>query len=260
MDYNNGRIKNELLQLRSHYIKKLPTLMADIESNYSYIKNGNSELFSEFQRKVHSLVGSSGTFGFIDVSKKARDLENYLVDLGNLTHKLDKVVLNKIWAHVVSMKSLIQRNINQDDHGYLIDYRENSCADVSSLNILIASDDDDIRLKMKLDLELSSHKCFFANNGQEAIDIFLIENIDLIIIEIYMPLMDGYQTVSRIKDIMLSNYVPILFLTSSNRKEELLKCIDCGGDDYLQKPYDVDLLKAKIYALNRMAELIPKRS
>ncbi|MCK4708302.1 MAG: SpoIIE family protein phosphatase, partial [Gammaproteobacteria bacterium] len=70
-----------------------------------------------------------------------------------------------------------------------------------------------------------------------------------------MPVMDGYEATRIIKSDAGNNFIPIIFLTAMNDEESLQACIDAGGDDFLIKPYDKFLLKSKIQAMERIANL-----
>jgi len=252
MAFQTKQVADQFSQLRNLYSKKLPILVADIEMNYANLEQGRSKNFSEFQRKIHSLIGSSGTFGFFDVSASARSLENYLVENVEECKQKSKPRMDEIWSYLTSIKSLTQRG--QEMGGEAEDFPSIDIGDMNipELNILIASDDDDIKSKLNIDLSIVGHRRQFVDNGREALEYYLKNNVDLLIIEISMPIMDGYSAVNEIRNEHKDRYTPIIFLTASNRKSDLLKCIECGGDDFIQKPYDSDLLNSKLYALDRI--------
>jgi CheY-like chemotaxis protein len=115
--------------------------------------------------------------------------------------------------------------------------------DLSDRNILIV--DDDIKNIFVLDAAL---KEFNANtstafNGQEALD-FLMENpqTDLVLMDIMMPVMDGYQAMEKIRQNSKIRHVPIIAVTAKAMKEDREKCIRLGADDYLSKPIDITIL------------------
>ena len=66
--------------LRERFISKMPSLVSDIETQFSSIQAGCIDNVVEFKRKVHNLIGSSGTYGFLEISHRARNLEDILVD------------------------------------------------------------------------------------------------------------------------------------------------------------------------------------
>ncbi|WP_162874690.1 response regulator, partial [Pseudomonas viridiflava] len=91
-----------------------------------------------------------------------------------------------------------------------------------------------------------------AANGLEAVAIFSTERPHLILMDAMMPLMDGFEAARRIKLMAGESLVPIIFLTSLTEGEALARCLDAGGDDFVSKPYNTQVLAAKINAMNRL--------
>lgn len=94
-----------------------------------------------------------------------------------------------------------------------------------------------------------------ATDGVEAVG-FVSEMIpDIILMDIMMPRMDGYEATRRIRALITDNYVPILFHTAIDDRRLLVRCIEVGGDDFFLKPYDPQLLEAKLVAVQRNIDL-----
>jgi CheY-like chemotaxis protein/anti-sigma regulatory factor (Ser/Thr protein kinase) len=123
------------------------------------------------------------------------------------------------------------------------------------LKILIVDDQVSNRMIAKYFVESEGHISIEAGNGLEAIDVFRESRPDLVLMDILMPVMDGYEAASAIKLLVGEVYVPIIFLTAKHDEQSLQKCLECGGDDYLIKPINGNLLKAKIKAHARTQEL-----
>jgi CheY-like chemotaxis protein len=82
-----------------------------------------------------------------------------------------------------------------------------------------------------------------AKNGQDALELMAEEpDIDLILMDIMMPVMDGYETIKRIRAQQSLTNLPILALTAKAMKGDREKCLTAGANDYLSKPIDVDRL------------------
>ena len=94
-----------------------------------------------------------------------------------------------------------------------------------------------------------------ATNGKEAIEQFKKEKPDLILMDIMMPEMDGKEATTIIKENMGSEHVPIIFVTALDSDESLATALSSGGDDYVSKPFNLDVLKSKINAQLRIREL-----
>jgi two-component system, HptB-dependent secretion and biofilm response regulator len=123
------------------------------------------------------------------------------------------------------------------------------------MNILIVDDTETNRLILGAMLDKDGHVVSEAANGHEGVALFEREQPDLVIMDIMMPVMDGYHATTLIKQRSGDRFVPVIFLTAVTDEMELAKGIAHGGDDFLTKPYSHVLLRAKIQALNRIREL-----
>jgi len=124
-----------------------------------------------------------------------------------------------------------------------------------SLKVLIADDDITNRLVLQGILSKQGFQYFHAENGQQAVEVFEKEQPDFVFMDIMMPLMDGYEATRRIKAMCQSRFVPVIFLTAMTDEQALYKCVQSGGDDFLTKPYNHILLRARMNALLRIREL-----
>ncbi len=116
--------------------------------------------------------------------------------------------------------------------------------------ILVVEDDPNFGSILKDYLTLNEYDIVLAKNGIEGYEKFKKENFDLCILDVMMPYKDGFTLAKEIRE--KNDSVPILFLTAKNLKEDVLKGFKLGGDDYITKPFDSDVLLAKIKVfLNR---------
>lgn len=127
--------------------------------------------------------------------------------------------------------------------------------DSAALKVLVADDDIPNRLILQAILEQQGYQVLLADDGQQAVDIFRSEQPDLVLMDIKMPKLDGYEATQEIKSISGDTFVPVIFLTATTDSEGLAKCVASGGDDFLTKPYNRVLLQARIDALLRIREL-----
>jgi two-component system, HptB-dependent secretion and biofilm response regulator len=121
-------------------------------------------------------------------------------------------------------------------------------------NILVVDDDLTNRLVLSSLLKDSGFKTIEAVNGEEAVQAVEDNYIDIILMDVMMPVMDGYDAAKIIKN-RQSHFIPIIFLTAMIDEKSLVKCIDSGGDDFLTKPYNHALLNSKINSMLRISEL-----
>lgn len=122
------------------------------------------------------------------------------------------------------------------------------------MKILLVDDDATNRLVLGAYLKKDGYQTVVAENGQQAIDVFLQEQPEMILMDVMMPVMDGYEATIKIKELS-ERFIPIIFLTAMTDEKALSKCVEVGGDDFLTKPYSRVILNAKIEALVRVSKL-----
>ncbi len=125
---------------------------------------------------------------------------------------------------------------------------------VDKMNILIAEDEQRLRRLIKDYLKKENYTIFEAENGEEATEIFYNEKIDLAILDIMMPKIDGWQVAKNIREM---SEIPIIILTAKSEEEDQLKGYDIGADEYVTKPFSPKILVARVKALvNRVGKKI----
>ena len=121
--------------------------------------------------------------------------------------------------------------------------------------ILIVDDDAVNRMILQGMLVNEGHQVIEAENGQQALDMYINEEPEIVLMDIMMPVMDGYEATKKIKELAVERFVPVIVLTAMTDEDELVKCVNSGADDFLTKPFSHVVLMAKIKALVRMQDL-----
>ena len=119
--------------------------------------------------------------------------------------------------------------------------------------LLIIEDDIDIALMIKEYLKKEDYEVFIGNDGEEGIIIFKENDINLIMLDVMMPKMDGYEVLSKIRE--FSN-VPVIMLTAKGHQMDKVIGFKKGCDDYIVKPFDLVELNLRIKAILRRSEVI----
>lgn len=114
------------------------------------------------------------------------------------------------------------------------------------MNILVVDDEKLIRNVIRDYLENESMNVYEAEDGRDAIRVFKEEKIDLVVLDIMMPVMDGYETLKEIRKI---SEVPIIMLTAMKEEIDKLHSFDMGVDDYVTKPFSPRELTARVKAV-----------
>lgn len=116
---------------------------------------------------------------------------------------------------------------------------------MKTLNILIAEDEKDIRDLVSLHLSKDDYKVFEAENGIEAINIFESNKIDLAILDVMMPKLDGFAVIKKIRE---SSTIPVIFVTARDEDMDKILGLGLGADDYMVKPFSPLELTARVQA------------
>ncbi|MBE7706553.1 MAG: response regulator transcription factor [Cyanobacteria bacterium SIG30] len=124
--------------------------------------------------------------------------------------------------------------------------------DKTNKRILIVDDDEQIRELLEFDISSSGYKTDSAKDGEEGLKKALENNYDLILLDVMMPKMDGYNVCKNIR--LIKKNIPILMLTAKGSIVDKTAGFDCGADDYLVKPFEIQEVLLRIRALLRRNE------
>ncbi|WP_245580501.1 SpoIIE family protein phosphatase [Azonexus hydrophilus] len=117
---------------------------------------------------------------------------------------------------------------------------------------VLAVDDNRTNLHiLQVFLKKLGHEVILAENGEEAVARFQQHHPDLVLLDIMMPVMDGFEAARRIKAASRDKWVPIILLSALNRDENLVEGLEAGADDYLTKPINFVVLEAKLRSMQR---------
>lgn len=123
------------------------------------------------------------------------------------------------------------------------------------LKILVADDTQPNLELMVAALSKAGHQVRTAKSGEEAVLRFKEERPDVVLMDVMMPGIGGIEATRRIRELDTGRWVPIIFISALNQRDDMVRGLEAGGDDYLGKPIDVVLLLAKIKAMQRIAML-----
>jgi DNA-binding response OmpR family regulator len=117
--------------------------------------------------------------------------------------------------------------------------------------ILIVEDEAHLAQGLRFNLEAEGHSVVVSETGEDALQRLLssVDNFDAVVLDIMLPGKDGFAVARELR--AAENYIPLLMLTARGRPEDVLKGFDSGADDYLPKPFNLDILIARISSLLR---------
>ena len=122
------------------------------------------------------------------------------------------------------------------------------------MHILIAEDDTDMQKILKLYLQKDGYVVSVVSNGKEAIAFLSEHVVDLVLLDWMMPIQDGIQTCRDIRQLHIPT--KILMLTAKGENEDEVQGLSCGADDYLRKPFDIQVLLLRIRKLCQTEDIL----
>ena len=120
-------------------------------------------------------------------------------------------------------------------------------------NILVCDDEKDIVAALKIYLTAEGYQVLEAGTGREALDILDRERVDLVLMDIMMPEMDGLSAVAKLRE---QSNIPVLFLTAKSEDTDMILGLNIGGDDYITKPFNPVEVLARVRSQLRRYTLL----
>jgi DNA-binding response OmpR family regulator len=119
------------------------------------------------------------------------------------------------------------------------------------MDLLLVEDDIDLQKVLAQYLELSGFRVYTAHHGKHGLEVFKQHHVDLCILDVMMPVMDGFMLAGEIR--ALDPFMPVVFLTAKNQKEDKLKGLKIGADDYITKPFEAEELVLRLHNILKRA-------
>ena len=128
-------------------------------------------------------------------------------------------------------------------------------ASLPPLQILVVDDQKSARQVLAAQLATAGHSVIEAGSADEALALFGAQRPDLVLLDVEMPVRDGYWVASQMRAVEAGGWTPIIFLSSRDQDQDLWLGIESGGDDYLVKPVSATVLQAKLRAMQRLRRI-----
>jgi two-component system, OmpR family, response regulator MprA len=123
---------------------------------------------------------------------------------------------------------------------------------MTSSRLLVVDDDPDVRDSLSRALRYAGYQVMTAVHGSDALDVVARSPVDLIVLDVLMPIMDGFEACRRLRE--RGDATPVLVLTARDAVDDRVTGLDAGADDYLVKPFALGELQARVRALLRRSQ------
>jgi len=124
------------------------------------------------------------------------------------------------------------------------------------MKTILIADDIEINVEVLVEVLIHKYKILTAYNGKEVLDIVDSQHVDLILLDIMMPEMDGYEACHILKSNLRTQDIPVIFITARNDEDSIQKAYELGGIDYITKPFKVKELLARVNREIQLQSLI----
>ena len=201
--------------------------------------------------KLYSIIGISQqlrkSFEEDETGYFILDLDKILIAANKMLDLIDTRIIDTILiAQAEAGGNHIPLDLNMESFnpGELLAEKELAEAG----RILIVDDNEMNREMLSRHLERQGHTIIEAENGIDALSTLEQHAVDIIILDIMMPGMNGYQVLERIKSDQNLRFIPVIMISALDDMDSIIRCIEMGAEDYLPKSFDPVLLKARIEA------------
>lgn len=123
-----------------------------------------------------------------------------------------------------------------------------SVAPAQATHVLVVDDNPNNRSVLQRHIQTQGHRVTLASNGREALEMMEARAFDLILLDLMMPELDGFEVLQRMKASSTLNTTPVIMISALEETSSVVRCIQMGAEDYLAKPFDPVLLTARIHA------------
>ena len=241
---NGGKVTLYLASLKNKQHKKMNLYICISDTGIGLVKGEMEKIFNRFyQSKGHEeypVYGQSGTGIGLYLCKRLVNLMNGVITAHNNHRKgaAFRILIPLTKFENQEIKHTVEQTIDA----------LNEIPNISTderLTILVVEDNKDMRDYIQSILS-DTYSIVKATNGNEALKILKNNPIDFIISDLMMPEMDGIELSRKVKDDFTISHIPFLMLTAKTAREAKLESLRNGVDDYILKPFDEEILKARI--------------
>lgn len=231
-----------------HVLKAVAELRGQIDPTADNLDSGQREDLDRLVSAAAALEALLGNDG--DPEIIAHDIRNVLGAMRGYAEML----LEDLGTLFPSLEAALQRVLSTVNAATGSGGTAASAATMQELaaeftgTILAVDDNADNRELLTRYLERSGHSALVASSGQEALEMLEAQSVDVVLLDLIMPGMDGGEVLERIKDNVTLRSIPVIVISGRQDMEGIIQCIEAGADDYLFKPFNPVLLQARIKA------------
>lgn len=249
----NKNLETRLMEdAQKIFIEELKNKIDEIETLIDNRKDGVNEDDTDILiRFFHSVNGTASTLGLYQLSSTGREWESRLMNINEQGQKIDSVVLKDLYIAVKDIKKKISLEDAQNCISKTLDKNNEYVNMPDRGKILIVDDDIAILKLLENALTLEGYKVYICDDSASAIDTIAVVKPDIIILDIMMPKLNGYELLGKIKSNPQYSDISAIFLSAKRDVEDRIKGIKSGADDYITKPFVIGEVITRIEMIMR---------
>jgi DNA-binding response OmpR family regulator len=168
-----------------------------------------------------------------------------MIHKGKISFESEENMGSEFWVNLSCDKKMYREDEIVNSEIKKITESHETTDNINRMQILLVEDNDDLRVYLALQLR-KKFDVIEARDGLEAMEILSKESPDLILSDILMPKSDGFELCEKVKADIATCHIPLILLTSLTERENVIKGLNLGADDYISKPFDMSILESKI--------------
>jgi len=253
----NNEIQRQMVQT---YINDFGGKIDKLKKAYQALLSApaSSDTQNEFETNINDILGTAGSYGLIEISEYSSIIIKVLAQIKASKLSYNQKVFELLWQ-AVKYYEVIQMQAKRGK--IVLDYTNSVVAKLNTFErdimyyqdntlnqkkILAVDDDPDILRLLEIVLKRAGFNVITAKSGFDALSYLQTDMPEIMLLDIAMPGMNGFEVLAKIKSDEKLKAIPVIMVTAHNQKEEIVKAVQSGAQNYVVKPFDSKELIARI--------------
>lgn len=252
---NDKRIDTLIETAKGAFVNELGVKIIEMEELFASCKDECSEADTKrLLRFFHSINGTASTVKLDYISSIGKRWERKIKDLTELGHKLNKATLQEALMAINVIKEEAE-SINEKSNGRNIHAESNEYANIPDRGKILLVDDDITILKLLENaFTMEGYTVYICEDSASTMDTIADTRPDIIILDIIMPKLNGYEVMGKIKSRPEYSDIHIIFLSAKGDVDDKIKGLKSGADDYITKPFAIGEITTKVEMIMRRSK------
>ncbi|MFW5648927.1 MAG: response regulator [Candidatus Alkaliphilus sp. MAG34] len=256
----NQQIDELMKTAQKTFIDELSDRIEKMEKLLTSCRDGcSAHDTKEISNFFHIMNGTAATLGLNYLADVGRIWETRLRDIIEQGIDLDTVVLKDIYVEIISIKHRIDY-LKEDRKAHILTKPGEDYINISDRGKILLVDDDITILKLLENaLTTEGYTVYICDDSLSAFDLISVARPDVIMLDIMMPGINGYELLEKIKVVPEYSHMHVIFLSAIGNVDDRIKGLKLGADDYITKPFVIDEVMARIETVLRRTDKYKKK-